>query len=472
VNPISKLFAHADAEPGAVAIASPSYVMTYGDLASSIRLFSSALVAEGVKAGQVVGVAARPEVECILALSLLQIGAVSLSATKPVLRSYKDKIDFLVTDDATVLFDSGKRMVVDAEFLTDLGRFAPHQSVVETAGEEIVRLVFSSGTTGVPKGVPFTAQNLIARTESARKNWMPVLPFMSLLGLDTVTGMQTFFWSVFNGQTFFAATNGEGNFKLIAEHGVRSIKSSPARLKDLIDAAESLKMPTRLEVIQVAGSLLDTRTVRRCNAVFGITPTYLYGSTEVGTVTRGKFKAEAPNNLGSPVDDIDFEVVDEQGVRTAPGVIGRIRYRKPGMPADYWLPTHSKTTGFIDGWFYPGDFASMNSAGELELSGRTDDLINLGGAKFNLLELDVWLQGLDMFDEVAAFKLENEFGEVEIGIAFVSTLPPIPELLVEQVKQFLPDLDYQYLIRLEKLPRNKLDKVDRNALANLIRNLG
>jgi len=114
----------------------------------------------------------------------------------------------------------------------------------------------------------------------------------------------------------------------------------------------------------------------------------------------------------------------------------------------------------------------MNSVDELSLSGRTDDLINLGGAKFNLLELDVWLQGLDMFDEVAAFKLENEFGEVEIGIAFVSSLPPIPELLVEQVKQFLPDLDYQYLIRLEQLPRNKLDKVDRNGLAELVRNLG
>jgi len=90
---------------------------------------------------------------------------------------------------------------------------------------------------------------------------------------------------------------------------VRSIKSSPARLKDLIDAAETTKTQTKLEVIQVAGSLLDTRTVRRCDAVFGITPTYLYGSTEVGTVTRGLFKAEAPNNLGAPVDDIDFEVV-------------------------------------------------------------------------------------------------------------------------------------------------------------------
>ncbi len=468
MNPIAKLFAHAENQPGQLAIASPSYTTTYAELSTAVRLISSALVARGVKRGQVVGVAAKPEIECLVALSLMQIGAVSLSATQPVLRSYKDRIEFLVTDEQTLLFDLNRRLVIDGPFLESLGMVSPLGEVADLDPEAVVRLVFSSGTTGVPKGVPFTAKNLIARTDSARKNWMPVLPFMSLLGLDTVTGMQTFFWSVFNGQTFIAATNGSSNLKLISEHGVKSIKSSPARLKDLLDAAESNKSSTVLEVIQVAGSLLDSRTVRRSETNFGITPTYLYGSTEVGTVTRGKFKPEAPNNLGKPVDDIDFEVVDDNGEKVSPNILGRIRYRKPGMPTDYWLKTNSTTTGFIDGWFYPGDFAIMTQAGELELSGRTDDLVNLGGAKFNLLELDVWLQRLEMFDEVAAFKTTNQFGELEIGIAFASKLPPIPELLTEQVKAFLPDLDFQYLIRLEKLPRNKLDKVDRAELAKLV----
>ena len=471
MNPIAKLFAHAENQPEQLAIASPAYTTTYAELTSAVRLISSALIARGVKRGQVVGVAAKPEIECLVALSLLQIGAVSLSATQPVLRSYKERIEFLVTDDQTTLFDSGKRLLVDGAFLESLGMVAPLAEVTELEPDAVVRLVFSSGTTGAPKGVPFTAQNLVARTNSARKNWMPILPFMSLLGLDTVTGMQTFFWSVFNGQTFFAATNGENNLRLIAEHGVKSIKSSPARLKDLLDAAESNKAKTALEIIQVAGSLLDSRTVRRSESIFGITPTYLYGSTEVGTVTRGKFKPQAPNNLGQPVDDIDFEIVDDSGRVVAAKTLGRIRYRKPGMPADYWLMTNSTTTGFIDGWFYPGDFATMNEAGELELSGRTDDLVNLGGAKFNLLELDVWLQRLEMFDEVAAFKVTNEFGELEIGIAFASKLPPIPEMLTEQVRSFLPDLDFQYLIRLPKLPRNKLDKVDRAELAKLVQHL-
>jgi acyl-coenzyme A synthetase/AMP-(fatty) acid ligase len=189
----------------------------------------------------------------------------------------------------------------------------------------------------------------------------------------------------------------------------------------------------------------------------------------VGTVTRGQYSPAEPNNLGRPVDDIVFEIADDSGLAVPNGTLGRVRYQKAGMPKDYWIANNSKTTGFIDGWFYPGDFGVVDENGELRLSGRTDDVVNLGGSKFNLLELDVWLQTLELFEEVASFRLTNEFDETELGIAFVSSRPPIPEMLVEQVRAFLPDLVFQHLVRLDKLPRNKLDKVDRTALGELIR---
>jgi acyl-coenzyme A synthetase/AMP-(fatty) acid ligase len=333
-----------------------------------------------------------------------------------------------------------------------------------------VRVVFSSGTTGVPKGVPFTLKNLLARIDSARQNWMPELPFISLLGLDTVTGMQTFFWSVLNGETYFAVKSAEENLKLISKYNIKSLKTSPARLRDLVAAAKPNDLP-KLKIIQVAGSLLGNRLVADCVAKFGITPTYLYGSTEVGTVTRGTFKPEAPNNLGKVVSDIQLEIVSDQDTSVSPNTIGKIRYRKTGMPDGYWLKNDNQQNGFLNSWFYPGDLGSFSETGELLLAGRTDDVVNLNGAKFNLLELDLWLQNSEMFDEVGSFLVKTDEGIDEVGVAFVSSTQPIPELLTRRVRAFLNDLEFKYLIRVQELPRNKLGKLDRKSLAELVRKL-
>ena len=73
-----------------------------------------------------------------------------------------------------------------------------------------------------------------------------------------------------------------------------------------------------------------------------------------------------------------------------------------------------------------------------------------------------------MFDEVASFRVVTPEGIDEVGVAFVSAKPPIPDLLTRRVRAFLNDLEFKYLFRVSELPRNKLGKVDRKALAKLI----
>ena len=469
MNPISNFFNLAEAEPSKTAVATADLEMSFGDLAGSVKLFSAAFKKFGIGKGDLVATSARTEVECITTLALLQLGAVSLSGTDSVMRSYRNRIQFLVTDNDSTLFDTGKTIKVNTEFLANLGQVTPMEAVEGIHEEDIVRIVFSSGTTGTPKGVPFTAKNLLARISSANSNWMPAMPFMSLLGLDTVTGMQTFYWHALNGQTFLAPRSGQENLALIRKYGVRSIKSSPARLKDLLSAASGDSMKQNLEVIQVAGSLLNTSLAAEIQRVFGVAPTYLYGSTEVGTVTRGLFQPEAPNNVGAPVSDIEFQIVDAHGAEVPNGVLGTIRYRKSGMPSNYWLDDEQMSRGFSNGWFYPGDLGVQNQDGELQINGRADDVVNIRGSKFNLLELDTWLAELGLFEEAASFLIKASQDEVTVGIAFVSKNEPIPELLAQKLKSFIPDLEFSHLIRIERLPRNRLDKVDRTELTKLVR---
>ena len=468
MNPISSFFETAKAKPAQIALATTDLEMSFGDLAVSVKLFSAAFQKFGIGKGDLVAVAARAEVECIAVLALMQLGAVSLSGTDSVMRSYRNQIEFLVTDNDSTLFNPGNTIKINPEFLATLGQLSAIETIAELDESEIVRIVFSSGTTGTPKGVPFTAKNLLARINSAHSNWMPALPFMSLLGLDTVTGMQTFFWHAVNGQTYIAPRGGQENLALILKHEVKSIKSSPARLKDLIAAALAQSITHRLEVVHVAGSLLNSNLAAEAERVFGVTPTYLFGSTEVGTVTKGFFKVASRNNVGTPVADIELEIVDDLGNSVPKGVLGSIRYRKPGMPENYWLDDQRKSRGFNNGWFYPGDLGVLNQAGELEINGRADDVVNIRGSKFNLLELDTWLAELNLFEESASFLVNTEDENLAVGIAFVSKNEPIPELLTQKLKTFIPDLEFSHLLRLKNLPRNRLDKVNRGELSRLV----
>ena len=297
-------------------------------------------------------------------------------------------IDVLISDGMVRGAGGLKLIDIDAAFFEALKGQRPLDTVHELAGGDLCRIVFSSGTTGTPKGVPFSVDYLTARVDSARRNWIPAVPFMSLLGLDTVTGFQTFMWAMMNGETFFPVGDGQANLDLIRAHRVASIKTSPARLSDLVDAAGAQPGTTDLTVIEVAGSLLPATVAAKTVEVFGVTPTYLYGSTEVGTVTRGTVDPAHPNMVGTIVDEIQAEIVDDNGTPLPRGIEGMLRFRKPGMPAGYWnvtVPTgHS---GFRDGWFYPGDYGQIDADNRLWLSGRRDDLINAGGAKFNLIAI-------------------------------------------------------------------------------------
>jgi acyl-coenzyme A synthetase/AMP-(fatty) acid ligase len=470
MNPVARFFQRAEHAPESPAVVSVGGTLKFGDIADTVRRMASKLEQSGVRQGSVVGVNARPEMEAVAMLALLQLGAVSMRVSETILRGYRDSIDLVLSDG--MVRGAGDLPVVELslDFVRSLAGAAPRVGIADLGGDDVVRVVFSSGTTGTPKGVPFTSDYLTARVDSARRNWIPRVPFMSLLGLDTVTGYQTFMWAMMNGETYFAVAGAAENFNLISQNRVAAIKTSPARLADvLVEAERAGKQQTALEIVEVAGSLIPSKTVTECQMFFGVTPTYLYGSTEVGTVTRGTVDTLNPSMVGEIVDEIDAEIVDENGAALPVGVEGILRFRKDGMPSGYWKnPVTTGFSGFRDGWFYPGDYGRIDDHNRLWLAGRRDDLVNAGGAKFNLLELDQWLVESGLFLDAASFQFTNAAGATSIGIAFVTKHPPEPTILAARVKEFLPDLAFGALIRMASIPRNQLGKVDRTLISNNI----
>ena len=470
-NPAQLVLHWGDVTPDAPAIVSTELTMTYAELADSVRRMAARLRKDGIRPGSVVAIRARPELEALLLLAVLHEGAVSLHGSEAVMRAYADEIDFLLGDRPRSIRVAARTIDVGAEFMVSLGSVNARVEAAELGDSDPCRIVFSSGTTGSPKGVEFTVASLLARTASARTNWMPRDPFMCLLGLDTVSGFQTFAWTVMNGRAYFVPGDGPANLALLRQHGIRSIKTSPARLENLVDAAEAEGVAPgdlAVEVVQVAGSLLTPSVARLCKSTLGCTPLYLYGSTEVGTVTRGIFDPSAPNAVGTVVDGSEVQVVDEVGQPAPAGDLGAIRYRAAFTPDHYWRAGPDANNSFRDGWFYPGDLGVLDADGRLLISGRADDLVNAGGAKFNLAELDLWMRELDLFTDCASFQFRDAAGATSIGIAFQSRHSVDPAIVLERVRGLLPNLEIRALLRVDGIPRNHLGKVVRTSLAELI----
>lgn len=465
MHPLAQFWQHVEATPEQLALVSDSVQLSYRDLGDNVTRFAAALRKRGVKPSNVVAIQLDAELEAVVILATAQLGATSLSYSKVIDDEYGKHIDVVITQNNFFLSKAKNRLVIDPDFMRELGTVGRVSEPEAFEPDSLVRLSFSSGTTGVPKGIPFTSARLERRLESAKNNWLQTLPRMSLLGLDTITGILSLFSAISSGQTFFVGKNSHENQKVISKHGIQSIDTSPARLKDLLDAHDSATKTT-LRQILVAGSLLSTKIGQDCLQKLGIRPTYLYGSTEVGAVSVGEFVSDKGNCVGSITKDVSIEIVNDDLELVTPGETGNIRYRKDGMPEEYWFSSSSPLNGFVDNWFYPGDRGWINNENRLFLEGRADDLVNVGGNKFNLLALDQWLTKSNLFDEVASFQF-TEQGEKKIGIAFASKEAPNPEVLKKELREFLPGLQVDFFVRISSLPRNKMDKVDRNAIARL-----
>jgi len=471
-NPIEVVLGWADERPDAPAIVSPDVTITYRELADVVRRTAARLRQVGVRPGHVVAVRARPEWSAMLSLALLHEGAVSLHGSDAVLAAYGEHIDMVLGDQPARIPDTVRVVPVGAEFMASLGAANPRTEPRPLEESRACRVVFSSGTTGRPKGIEFTVGSLRARTDSARQHWMPHDPFMCLLGPDTVSGFQTFAWSALHGAAYLIPTDGAGNLRMLVTHGVRSIKTSPARLGDLLDAVESSDEPPplALEEVQVAGSLMSGGLARRCERLLALTPVYLYGSTEAGTITRGAVDPDDPTRVGCLVPDARLAILDEDGTDiTGTGRVGTIRFRTPPTPQHYWHVDEETDSSFDGGWFAPGDRGSVDDTGALRVSGRVDDLVNAAGAKISLAELDLWLSDLELFSECASFSWQMGDGSTAIGVAFVSSRETDPHQLRERVRRSLPSIDVRALVRVDALPRNDRGKVARGALAALVK---
>ena len=197
-----------------------------------------------------------------------------------------------------------------------------------------------------------------------------------------------------------------------------------------------------------------------------------YGSTASGRISllRPTDMATRADSVGRVEPGVEVEIVDARGNPRPVGAVGHLRCRSPTVSPGYFVEsdTWQGGEGFRDGWFYPGDLASIDDAGYIYLRGRGSDLIVSGGAEILPAEIEAVLAAHALVAESAVVgRAASGLGE-EVVALVVTRGEPEHRAIVEHLDRHLPaDRRPHHIIYTKALPRTPNGKIDRVAAKRL-----
>jgi acyl-coenzyme A synthetase/AMP-(fatty) acid ligase len=461
---IRKVAAHS---PVAAAFVNGHSAFTYAELVEMAQRASRWLMDQGLTKGQRVSLNVPPEYHAILTLASLQLGCpTAIWVNQGVFE--RDGFELLVTVDQV---PHVKRvLLVPRDWPRVLLELSPLLEEADLEATELVRIVYSSGTTGAPKGVPFTLQMVEERIRVGRTHWLIGEPYMSLLGPTTAIGIFALLSQLLSGTTYFSPGLADKNAATIQRHNVRHLLASPAQLKSLISFCVGNKIELdSLVDVTVVGSTLPPGLRTKVLENFGASLRNLYGSTETGVISVTESGQSDSMNVGHPIDGVKLEIVDSSGRVLPKGVEGEVRIKTGQMINGYIGEEPGHGSGFSGGWFYPGDLGFMSDTGDLHLNGRRQEILNVGGVKLNLLQLEEAVSALPFVEEAGIAALEVDEDLPGLGLAFVAGPSATDENLRSAFIEMVPPEVTTLVKRVSSLPRSEDGKLSRSKISELFR---
>ncbi len=364
---------------------------------------------------------------------------------------------------------------------------APRPAVTE--GRRAL-MVYTSGTTGKPKGVVTTHANLRAQVTSLIAAWewraddrIPlVLPLHHVHGIINV--LTCALWAGARCEMLVRSDrfDAERVWSRIGDGDLTLFMAVPTIYRKLIAAWEAAPPERRRALsagcgrmrLMVSGSAaLPVQTLERWREITGHVLLERYGMTEIGMALSNPLQGERrPGFVGSPLPGVEVRLVDDAGEPVPPGTPGEIEVRGPGVFLEYWRRPEATAAAFRHEWFRTGDVAVVEDGAYRILGRKSVDIIKTGGYKVSALEIEEVLRTHPAVAECAVVGVEDaEWGErisaaVELRGEGELTLPALQTWARERLATYkLP----RALRCVSALPRNALGKVMKAEVAKLFR---
>jgi len=377
-------------------------------------------------------------------------------------------------------FDAALAGAASADTAADAAAARGRIAARRPAADDVAQLLFTSGTTGEPKGVQHTHRTLALATAmevahlGLTRDDRVFIPsplahqtgFLYGLLLSWRLGTAAIVQPIWNARTALD--------QAFRTEGARFVQAATPFLMDLVEAVEAgAEAPTSLRIFVATGAAVPRELAERATRVLDTAVCGAFGTTEtcLGTLSS---PTDPPGSAwgtdGRPLAGIRIRIVDDEGHELPTGSEGHYELDSPTTFLGYLDRPDLTTEAFTaDGWYRTGDLATVDDAGFLHITGRVKDVINRGGEKVPVVEIENLLFRHPLVKDVAIVAMPDpRLGER--ACAFVVTADGQEPLGFTAMQQYLAGArvsKYYWPERLEivdELPRNPVGKIQKNLL--------
>jgi acyl-CoA synthetase (AMP-forming)/AMP-acid ligase II len=464
-------------QPEAPALCAPGIdVVSYAKLATRMNIVARRAISVGLKPGNVVALSINDQLlHAIVILGLTQIGIipVSVAMQRPPPRL---KIDAAISNTNYPFAPQARHLPLDFTWVAGDG--TPFEARdTRSDGDQVCRLMLTTGTTGEPKAVALTNKLALARNARFQYllgNRLPVCSrvFMNV-GVATAVGYYFLTYVLGRGGTLFLRGESiESTLRSLGIFRVQAMVTWAGNLPHLLEICDrDPSTAFHVETIFSGGSVLSQTMLDRVRPRLCSHMMCRYGATETGTTASAPAQhiAHIPGAVGYVVPGAAVEIVDESGRCVPRGTEGIVRIANEVAVDRYVDDPNGSAQFFRDGWFYPGDVGSLTTDNLLIISGRENNVLNAGGGKVAAEKIEAVLASYNGVSQAAVVRATSEGGADEVWAAVVCSEKIDPASLRAYCRSRMPAAFIPArVVILDALPINATGKVDRLRLKEMV----
>jgi long-chain acyl-CoA synthetase len=478
------------AHGGRVAVRVDNAAMTYRALDEASARVAALLHERGLKPGDRVGIMMPNVAEVpVVYYGVLRAGGVVVPMN-PLLK-VREVAYYLGDSGAGLIFawhgfadqarggaeqaDAEAIVVDEVSFPELLASVEPEYEVADAADEDTAVILYTSGTTGHPKGAELTHGNLRSNTEVSRDDIVHAgpddvifggLPLFHVFGQTVALNV-----SVASGAclTLLPRFDAQHALRIIAGHHVTVFEGVPTMYVALLHAPERADYDTSsMRMCISGGAALPVEVLRGFEEAFDVPVLEGYGLSETSPVASFNEldQVRKPGSIGTPIRDVQMRVVTSDDDDVPEGEVGEIVIRGPNVMKGYWQRPEATAEALRDGWFHTGDLARVDEDGYFYIVDRKKDMIIRGGYNVYPREIEEVLYEHPAVAEAAVIGLPHPSLGEEVAAAVA--LKPGATVTAEELRDYVKGqvAAYKYprhvwiVDALPKGPTGKIQKRD------------